>query len=123
MNDGLLLAGMFAFGEPQLYRAVALEEQAGSAHIHGAASNNDGGAMEELGRSDQKVGLFFATGLSGCIVGGMFGIAFPFFRGRLIAMSDWSRSLSLAAALFAGAHCCPSSSTRPIPRASVSRPP
>jgi hypothetical protein len=63
--------------------------------------------MVELSRSTQKVGLFFATGLSGCFVGGMFGIAFAFFRGRLSAKSDWSRSLSLAAALFGGAVLLP----------------
>jgi hypothetical protein len=97
----------FAFGEPQLDRAVALEERADSAHTHAVAPHNDGGPMGELGRSTQKVGLFFATGLSGCFVGGMFGIAFAFFRGRLMAKSDWSRSLSLAAALFAGAALIP----------------
>jgi hypothetical protein len=79
--------------------------------------------MVELGRSTQKIGLFFATGLSRCFVGGMFGIAFPFFRERLSAKSDWTRSLSLAAALLSEQHCPPFSSTRPIPRASVSRPP
>jgi Probable cobalt transporter subunit (CbtA) len=104
-----LLTGMFAFfvGEPQLDRAIALEERADSAHAHGVAPHNDGGGMVELGRSTQKVGLFFATGLSGCLVGGMFGIAFAFFRGRLMAKSDWSRSLSLAAGLFAGATLLP----------------
>jgi hypothetical protein len=100
-----LLAGVFAFafGEPQVDRAIALEEQADSAHAHGAAPQHDSTGMVELSRSTQKVGLFFATGLSGCFVGGMFGIAFAFFRERLSGKSDWSRSLSLAAALFAGA--------------------
>ena len=93
---------MFAFGEPQLDRAVALEEQADSAHTHGVGPHNDGRGMVELSRSTQKVGLLFATGLSGCFLGGIFGIAFAFIRGRLSAKSDWSRSLSLAAALFAG---------------------
>ena len=63
--------------------------------------------MVELSRSTQKAGLFFATGLSGCFVGGMYGIAFAFFRERLSTRSDWSRSLSLAAALFAGAALLP----------------
>jgi len=99
-----LLAGVFAFafGEPQLDQAIALEEHSDSAHTRGADPHHAGGAMEELGRSTQKVGLFFATGLSGCFVGGIFGMAFAFFRGRLSAKSDWSRSLSLAAALFTG---------------------
>jgi hypothetical protein len=104
-----LLAGIFAlaFGEPQLDRAVTLEEKADASHARGADPHNAGGGMVELGRSTQKVGLFFATGLSGCFVGGMFGIVFAFFRGRLSAKSDWSRSLSLAAALFAGAALLP----------------
>jgi hypothetical protein len=37
----------------------------------------------------------------------MFGLAFAFFRGRLGAKSDWSRSLSLAAALFGGVALLP----------------
>ena len=97
----------FAFGEPQLDRAVVLDEHADSAHAHGAPPQHDGRVMVELSRSTQKVGLFFATGLSGCFVGGMFGIAFAFFRGRLSAKSDWSRSLSLAAALFTGVSLLP----------------
>ena len=103
-----LLAGAFAFafGEPLQARAVALEAKADAAHAHGMAPQHDGG-MVELSRSTQKVGLFFATGLSGCFLGGMFGMAFAFFRGRLGAKSDWSRSLSLAAALFGGVALLP----------------
>jgi hypothetical protein len=105
-----LLAGAFAFafGEPLQDRAVALEAKADSAHAYGAAQEgHHGGGMVELSRSTQKVGLFFATGLSGCFVGGIFGMAFAFFRGRLSARSDWSRSLSLAAALFSGVDLLP----------------
>jgi len=104
-----LLAGMFAFfvGEPLLDRAIALEEHAGAAQMHGGAAHQHGSGMVELSRGTQKVGLFFATGLSGCFVGGMFGMAFAFFRGRLMAKSDWSRSLSFAAALFTGVALLP----------------
>jgi hypothetical protein len=96
-----LLAGLFAFvvGEPLLDRAIGLEE---SSHGHGA-----GGGEEVFSRSTQKVGLFFATGLSGTFVGGLFGLVFAYFRGRLNAESDWTRSLSLAAAIFAGAVLIP----------------
>jgi hypothetical protein len=97
----------FVFGEPQVDRAIALEEKADSAHAPGAAPQHNSTGMVELSRSTQKVGLFFATGLSGCFVGGMFGIVFAFFRERLATTSDWSRSLSLAAALFAGAVLLP----------------
>ena len=90
-----LLAGLFAFfvGEPLLDRAIALEE---AAHSHG------GGGEEVFGRATQRVGLFFATGLSGTFLGGLFGMVFAFFRGWMEAGSDWGRSLSLAAAVFAG---------------------
>lgn len=89
-----LLAGLFAFfvGEPLLDRAIALEE----AHSHGA------GDAEVFSRSTQRIGLFFATGLSGTFLGGLFGMVFAFFRGRMEQGSDWGRSLSLAAAIFAG---------------------
>jgi predicted cobalt transporter CbtA len=100
-----LLAGVFAFfvGEPLLDRAIALEEQP-AAHGHGAgeAEHSHGGGEEVFGRATQKVGLFFATGLSGTFLGGLFGMVFAFFRGRMEAGSDWGRSLSLAAAIFAG---------------------
>lgn len=99
-----LLAGLFAFffGEPSLDGAIQLEE---AAAVEGA-----GGDHEEdiyISRSTQKVGLFFATGLSGAFVGGLFGISYAYFRGRLVSRSDWERSVSLAAALFAGAVLIP----------------
>jgi predicted cobalt transporter CbtA len=104
-----LLAGLFAFlvGEPLQDRAIALEEHAGTAHMHRSSTHQHESGMVELSRGTQKVGLFFATGLSGSFVGGIFGIAFAFFRGRLMAKSDWSRSLSLAAALFTGVALLP----------------
>ena len=95
-----LLAGLFAFviGEPLLDQAIGLEEPA---HAHGEESE------EVFSRSTQKVGLFFATGFTGVFVGGLFGLAFAYFRGRLASESDWTRSLSLAAAIFAGAALFP----------------
>jgi predicted cobalt transporter CbtA len=103
-----LLAGLFAFvvAEPLLDQAIGL---AGSNHQEGQASathtHEDEG--EVFSRSTQKVGLFFATGLSGVLVGGVFGLVFAYFRGRMDYESDWIRSLSLAAALFAGAVLAP----------------
>lgn len=93
-----LFAGLFAFlvGEPILDRAIALEEAPGGAHHE-----------EIFSRSTQKVGLFFATGLFGLTVGGVFGIVYAFFRERLAAGSDLKRSLSLAGAIFAGAFLVP----------------
>jgi predicted cobalt transporter CbtA len=103
-----LLAGLFAFvvAEPLLDQAIGLE---GSNYQEGQASathtHEDEG--EVFSRSTQKVGLFFATGLSGVLVGGVFGLVFAYFRGRMDSESDWIRSLSLAAALFAGAVLAP----------------
>ena len=93
-----LLAGLFAFffGEPSLEGAIQLEEATG------------GEEGEELfSRSTQQVGLFFATGLFGVTVGGIFGLVYAFFRSRLVSKSDWNRSLSLAGAIFAGAFLIP----------------
>ena len=103
-----LLAGLFAFvvAEPLLDQAIGLE---GSNHQEGQASathtHEDEG--EVFSRSTQKVGLFLATGVSGMLVGGLFGLVFAYFRGRMDSESDWIRSLSLAAALFAGAVLAP----------------
>src|SRR5919202_344519 len=83
-----ILAGLFAylFGEPYMEGAIRIEEAAG------------GGGDELLGRTTQRVGLFFATGLFGMTTGGLFGISYAYFRGRLPLVSDWHRSLSLAGA-------------------------
>jgi Probable cobalt transporter subunit (CbtA) len=93
-----LLAGLFAFvvGEPVLDKAIALEEASGGAHHE-----------EIFSRSTQKVGLFFATGLFGVTVGGIFGIVYAFFRDRLAAGSELGRSISLAGAIFVGAFLIP----------------
>lgn len=99
-----LLAGLFAFffGEPSLEGAIQFEEAA-------AVGNHAPGDGEEeaFSRSTQKVGLFFATGLSGVFVGGLFGMAYSYFGGRLASESEWNRSLSLAGAAFVGAFLIP----------------
>lgn len=95
-----LLAGLFAFfvGEPLLDRAIALEEaSAGARH----------GEEEVFSRGVQKIGLFFVTTLSGTTVGGIFGLVFTFFRGRMAARGDLKRSLYLTAVLFGGAFAIP----------------
>jgi hypothetical protein len=93
-----LLAGLFAFvvGEPVLDKAIALEEASGGVHHE-----------EIFSRSTQKVGLFFATGLFGVTVGGIFGIVYAFFRDRLAAGSELGRSISLSGAIFVGAFLIP----------------
>ncbi len=99
-----LLAGLFAFvfGEPPVDGAIRLEEAAAPAD-HGGHQQGE----ELFGRATQKVGLFFATGLFGVTVGGVFGIAYAYFRERLARASEWGRSLSLAGAAFLGAFLIP----------------
>jgi predicted cobalt transporter CbtA len=94
-----LLAGLFAFfvGEPLLDRAIVIEGASAGVHHE----------EEVFSRPTQKAGLFFAIGLFGATVGGVFGLAFAFFRRRLAAASDFKRSVYLTAALFAGAFLIP----------------
>jgi hypothetical protein len=94
-----LLAGLVAllFGELYVDQAIQLEEAAAGGHQ----------GEEVFSRSTQKVGLFFATGLFGLTVGGLFGLVYAYFRGRLASGSEWNRSLSLAGAAFAGAFLIP----------------
>lgn len=97
-----LLCGFFAlfFGEPSVDGAIQAEE------AHQAASANHG-HEEIFSRSTQKVGLLVATGLFGITGGGIFGMAYAYFRDRLSSSSEWSRSLSLAYAAFFGAFLIP----------------
>ncbi len=106
-----LLAGLFAFffGEPSVDGAIQIEEAAAAdqheEEVSGGHSHK--GEEEVFSRSTQKVGLFFATGLSGVLVGGIFGMAYAYFGGRLASGSEWTRSISLAGALFVGAFLIP----------------
>lgn len=85
-----LLAGLFAylFGEPSVDRALALEEA--------------GRFNAVVDRPTQRLGLVVAVALYGASVGAVFGIVFHLLRDRMAAPDDWTRSLRLAAALFAG---------------------
>jgi len=106
-----LLAGLFAFifGEPTVDGAIQIEEAAAAGQHEEEVAGGRGHEEEEevFSRSTQKVGLFFATGLSGMLVGGIFGMAYAYFGGRLASGSEWIRSLSLAGALFVGAFLIP----------------
>lgn len=85
------LAGVFAYfaGEPAIDGALALEE-------------NDGAFNEVVGRPVQKLGLVVGSVLYGAALGVAFALAFYRFRDHLSAGRDWSRSLRLSGALFAG---------------------
>ena len=105
-----LLAGFFAFfvGEPAMDRAVALEEASAGGHNgdnpRGSHDHHEEGVFS---RGTQRVGLFFATGLSGATAGGIFGLAFAFFRDRLAPRRDLVRSASLSGVVFCGAVLIP----------------
>lgn len=93
-----LLAGAFAFvsGEPAMDRSIQLEQTAAHEHAHDHSHEEE----ELFSRSQQKAGLFFATGLFGVTFGGLFGLAYAYFGERLRAASEWGRSLTLAGAGF-----------------------
>jgi predicted cobalt transporter CbtA len=73
-----LLAGGFAYvaGEPQVERAIAIEQRAASSAPAGHAE------APPVSRGAQRGGLFVATTLFGLCLGGMFGLVFAFTRGR-----------------------------------------
>ncbi len=103
-----LLAGGFAFfvGEPVLDRAIALEAAASGVHGHAGAPGHQHEAPV-FDRPAQKLGLFLVMGLFGVTVGGIFGVLFAYFRGRLASDSDWVRSLCLTSCMFTGAFLIP----------------
>lgn len=94
-----LLSGAFAFalGEPTIDQSTQLEQLASDGHGH---SHGEADEEELFSRTGQKAGLFFATGLFGVTSGGIFGLAYAYFRDRLQATTEWGRSLTLAAAGF-----------------------
>ncbi len=109
-----LLAGLFAFvvGESLLDRDwVGGNRPAGEPQFCRSHAGWWRERPRRRGRGLQRIhpegGLFFATGLSGTFVGGLFGVTFAFFRERLASRSDWGRSMSLAAAISAGAALIP----------------
>lgn len=89
-----LAAAIFGLvaGEPQIERAIALEPHA---------------ANPLVGRAGQERGLVLAAALYGMAVGGLFGLAFAFVRGRIGPRRDAALAAALGAALFVGAVLVP----------------
>ncbi|WP_250003557.1 CbtA family protein [Actinoplanes sp. M2I2] len=94
-----LLAGVFAyaFGEPKVDAAIALEEAA--AHATGEPSHH---ADELVSRDGQRGGLFLATALYGAAMGGILATAYTLLRRRLRTPSNTRAALSLAGAALLG---------------------
>ena len=108
-----VLAGLFglAFGEPVLDRAIASSSHAehshgGHTHEESGGGHSHGEEEEAFGRGAQKAGLVIGTALYGAFAGSVFGVVSAFLRGRS-EMGGWVRSLTLAAAVFAGAVLMP----------------
>ena len=102
---GFIAGGFaFAFGEPQVDAAIALEEAAAPAPAaadgHGHGQGHSHGEEAEVGRPVQKAGLFLATGLYGLAVGGVFALVFAGLRGRVGPRSDGRLALAAAGTAF-----------------------
>lgn len=100
-----LIAGAFglAAGEPRIDRAIEIERQAGDPATSRPA--HPGEAL--VSRPSQRRGLPLATSLYGLALGGLFGLAFAFARGRIGPKRDVPLAAALAAGLFLGAVLVP----------------
>ena len=94
-----LLAGLFAyaFGEPKVDAAIAIEEAA--AHATAEPSHHDDALVSRTG---QKGGLFLATGLYGIAMGGLLATAYTLLRRRLRTPDDTRAVFGLAGAALLG---------------------
>ncbi len=93
-----LLAGVFALlvGEVSVREAIRLEELAATEAEPAIA---DAGERDvEVSRTAQQALLPVGTAAVGAAFGGLFGLAFAFFRPRMAAASSWSASWRLGAA-------------------------
>ncbi|MEO3795911.1 CbtA family protein [Nonomuraea sp. B10E15] len=102
---GLIAGGFaFAFGEPRVDAAIALEEAAAQAEVPeppaAEEAGHNHGEEAEVSRPAQKAGLFLATGLYGLAVGGVFALVFAGLRGRVGPRSDGLLALAAAGTAF-----------------------
>jgi len=121
---GLLCFGMGKiFGEPQVDRAIAFEEQHAATeppeHTHdgamagaeeaAAAHEHHHGDEELVSRAVQSTaGLLTAVAVYGAAMGGLFALAFAFLYGRLGDVSPRMLALLLALAAFIAIYYVPS---------------
>ncbi|MGH3341799.1 MAG: CbtA family protein [Carbonactinosporaceae bacterium] len=112
---GLLAGGFaFAFGEPLVDRAIAIEDAAAhsaanrpdaAADRHAAEHRNAGASADAedaplVSRGGQKAGLFLALSLDGAAVGGLFALVYAAVRPRTGRLSEPALAVALAGALF-----------------------
>jgi len=119
-----LVAGLLAFGvakvfgEPQVDRAIAFEEQHAEAsadqHQHAAeqqlagAQVHDHGDEELVSRKVQStLGLLTAVVVYGAAMGGLFALAFAFLHGRVGDVGPRMLALLLAVAAFTAIYYVP----------------
>lgn len=101
-----ILAGLFAFGfarifgEPQVDRAIAYEEQMAAAEA--ATSGEPAEEEEELvSRATQAgVGLLTGSVIYGAAIGGLFALVFAFAYGRVGSLGPRATAALLALAAF-----------------------
>jgi predicted cobalt transporter CbtA len=120
-----VVAGLLAFGvakiygEPQVDRAIAFEEQHAKAQAstqehadtQASAQQHEHGDDEEelVSRKVQSTtGLLTAVAVYGAAMGGLFALAFAFLHGRVGDMSPRWLSLLLAVAAFVAIYYVPS---------------
>jgi hypothetical protein len=102
-----LLAFGFAkvYGEPQVDRAIAFEDQL--SHAAGAAEEHEH-EHEIVSREVQStIGLLTGVVVYGTALGGLFALAFAFISGRLIHLAPRATAVLLAAAGFLALYIVP----------------
>ena len=105
-----LVAGLCAFafarvyGEPQVDRAIAFEEQVSAEEHHEPAAAHSHGTPEEeelvSRRTQAGVGLFTGVVVYGAALGGIFALVFSFAYGRLGTFGPRSTAALVALAGF-----------------------
>jgi hypothetical protein len=93
-----LLAAVFAFGfakvfgEPQVDRAIAFEEQM-NAHAHSGEAEEPEIVSREVQAS---IGLLTGVAVYGAALGGLFALAFAFVSGRLLQLPPRATAILIA---------------------------
>lgn len=102
-----ILAGLIAFGfarifgEPQIDRAIAYEEQMAAAEATQGDQPAEEEGAEEISRSTQAgLGLLTGSIIYGAAIGGLFALVFAYVYGRVGSLSARSTAGLLAVAAF-----------------------